>query len=127
MSDIHAFALPPENSLYRAVERLTDSELDERIELYENARIKILDKRKKACVVSKTLVDIMESNPATIPILILPAFATGLIESAYCSFFLETPFILDNVNPLVGPELAYSAAIAVRDFRRTKKSNSQQD
>jgi len=111
-------------TLYRAAERLSDEDLEERIGMYEE-RQKALDKKySQGSCISKASHWATESPTGfalgfvTLTAFWWPFIGAGLAEAAYEKLTENKPLILDNVNPLINPEDAYKAAVEVRDFRR---------
>ena len=125
--NIHAFAQPRMEPLYRAAERLSDDELEKRIGMYE-ARQTELDEKHKQRNLALRIYDLgAESRGVFIPAIftlglsIVPFILAGLAGMAYDKLTENKPLILDNVNPLVNPEDAYHAAVEVRNFRRKEQ------
>ncbi|MBU2616227.1 MAG: hypothetical protein KKC19_03930 [Nanoarchaeota archaeon] len=108
-------------TLYRAAERLSDEELDERITLYEETDERNRERYKNRWT-SKLYQWIMENPWGPRAALEIPfVFAIGFPEIVYDKFTEGTkPLILDNINPLVGSEVAYKVAIQERNTRKRK-------
>ena len=126
MESIHAFAQEYWKPMYLAAERLTDEELERRINMYENKlrSMQEREERRHKSLIEK--IDDGDVSPLFIP-LVFVSMMIGLSKMLYRGIFPEMPLIFDGVNPLVDPEDAYCAAVQVRDFRRKEEERKLND
>jgi len=119
--NIHVFAQPYWDSLYRAAERLTDEELDERITFYEEKQEQY-ELRNRGGILSKLWEKVNEKYELG-ALWGIPLAMVTIPSILYHKLFPVAPLILDGVSPLVNPKDAYRAAVQLKNFRRKEKSS----